>query len=283
MPVPNLTLSGGNFEDFEGHPLNLGYLIMELNHDESYSAGPYQVVAGLKQKIQLDALGNINPTVQIWSNDVLTPANSFYTIIAYKADGTQASREQIWILASSPNPINVGNVVPLNPPGVTPILSGGSSILLQTNSTTNNIQNILNLIGGSGGVTIVSNSFGGTTISVSRIGAIQYTIDGGGSVISTGVKGQLSVPACTITGWVLTADQSGSAVIDVLSSTYTGFPVTSSIASTDKPTLSGVQKNQNLAVSVWTSIMAAGSEIQFNVNSASTVTRLNLTIYVTIP
>ena len=116
-----------------------------------------------------------------------------------------------------------------------------------------------------------------------RTSAINYVIDGGGIGIGTGAKGQLNIPmACTITGWVLTADQSGSAVVDVLTSTYAGFPATSSIASTDKPTLSSAQKNENLAVSVWTTAIAAGTQLQFNVNSATTVTRLNLTINITL-
>ena len=53
-----------------------------------------------------------------------------------------------------------------------------------------------------------------------RIGAVGIVIDGGGSVITTGVKGFVQVPfACTITGWtLLSTDASataGSIVIDV--------------------------------------------------------------------
>lgn len=117
-----------------------------------------------------------------------------------------------------------------------------------------------------------------------RTSAFFFQVDGGGSAITTGAKGQWNVPvSCTITGWVLTADQSGSCVIDVLRSTYAGFPTTASIASTDKPTLSSAQKNENLAVSVWTTALSAGDQLQINVNSATTVTRVNLTILVTIP
>lgn len=118
-----------------------------------------------------------------------------------------------------------------------------------------------------------------------RVAAINYVIDGGGSAPSTGLKGQLSIPiACTITGWVVTADQSGSAVVDVLRSTYTAFPTTASIAGTDMPTLSSAQKNQDLVLSGWGSTaISAGDEIQFNLVSVVTVTRLNLTLNVTIP
>jgi hypothetical protein len=126
--------------------------------------------------------------------------------------------------------------------------------------------------------------FNGTAWVGQRVASFNFQVDGGGSAITTGAKGQWDVPAaCTVTGWVLTADQSGSCVIDVLRSTYSGFPSTSSIASTDKPTLSSVQKNENLAVSAWTTSLAAGDQLQINVNSATTVTRANLTILVTVP
>lgn len=116
----------------------------------------------------------------------------------------------------------------------------------------------------------------------SKVAAFVYVIDGGGSAITTGSKGFLSIPAAyTITGWNLVADQSGSAVVDVKKSTYAGFPTTATIAGADKPTLSAVQKNQNLAVGVWTTAVAAGDILEFNVDSAATVTRLTLTIVAT--
>jgi hypothetical protein len=122
--------------------------------------------------------------------------------------------------------------------------------------------------------------------SSQRTASINVVIDGGGAVPSTGVKGQVTIPAdCTITGWVLTADQAGSAVIDVLRSTYAAFPVTASIAGTDKPTLVAVQKNENLGpLSGWTSTaLHAGDQLQFNLNSVVTVTRLNLSLLVSVP
>jgi hypothetical protein len=118
-----------------------------------------------------------------------------------------------------------------------------------------------------------------------RTASINFTIDGGGSVPTTGIWGQISIPTgCTVTGWVLTADASGSAVIDVLRSTYAGFPTTTSIAGTDKPTLSSTQKNENLSISAWGSTaLSAGDQLQVNLNSVTTCTRLNLTLIVTVP
>lgn len=125
-----------------------------------------------------------------------------------------------------------------------------------------------------------------TVNNLTRTAAIQFTIDGGGSTPGTGAKGQISIPsACTLTGWVITADQSGSAVVDVLRSTYAGFPGSlASIAGSAKPTLSSAQKNENLTLTGWGSTaISAGDIIQFNLNSVTTVTRINITINVTIP
>jgi hypothetical protein len=119
-------------------------------------------------------------------------------------------------------------------------------------------------------------------------GSIQFVIDGAGAVPSTGAYGQISIAASsTITGWVITADQAGSAVIDVLRSTFAGFPTTASIAGSDKPTLTGAQKNSDFTLTGWGSTAlnggTPGDELQINLNSVATVTRINLTIYITTP
>lgn len=119
-----------------------------------------------------------------------------------------------------------------------------------------------------------------------RTGLLSYVIDGAGVPPSTGVKGQVSIPvACTVTGWVITADQSGSAVVDILRSTYAAFPTTASIAGSDKPTLSSAQKNQNLGpLSGWGSTaLAAGDQLQFSLSSVTSCTRLNVSLNITIP
>ena len=114
--------------------------------------------------------------------------------------------------------------------------------------------------------------------------AIVYVIDGGGSAISTGVAGFLEIPfACNVTGWTIVADQSGSIVVDVWSDTYANFPptVADTIAGSEKPTLSTAQKNQDLSLTTWSEDIDAGNLLAFNVDSASTVTRVTLTIRAT--
>lgn len=110
-------------------------------------------------------------------------------------------------------------------------------------------------------------------------------IDGGGNPISTGIAGDVIIPfAMTITSWTLAADQVGSIVIDVWKDTYANFPPTvgDSIAGSEKPTLSSVIKNQDLTLTTWTTAVAAGDIIRFNVDSASTVTRITLSIAGTV-
>ena len=115
-------------------------------------------------------------------------------------------------------------------------------------------------------------------------GGFGITIDGAGSAITTGVKGFITIPFdCTITGWDIVADQSGSIVIDVWKDTYANFPptVADTIAGTEKPTLSSAQKNQDTSLSSWTTTVTAGDVIGFSVDSATTVTRVTLTVRTT--
>lgn len=107
------------------------------------------------------------------------------------------------------------------------------------------------------------------------------SIDGGGAVISTGVKGYLTIPyACTIQSWTLTADQSGSMVIDVWKVAYASFPplLANTIAGSELPTISSALKGQDLSLTTWTLAVAAGDVLAFNVNSCTSITKANLVI-----
>ena len=122
------------------------------------------------------------------------------------------------------------------------------------------------------------------TIGANPAGSFGITIDGGSSAITTGVKGYIYIPySGTITSWILTADQNGSIVIDVWKDTFANFPptVADTIAGSDKPTLSSAQKSLDTSLSTWTTSVSAGDIIAFNVDSASTLTRVNLSINIT--
>ncbi|HVY85366.1 MAG TPA: DUF2793 domain-containing protein [Caulobacterales bacterium] len=113
--------------------------------------------------------------------------------------------------------------------------------------------------------------------------AIAFVIDGGGSAIATGVKGNLMIPFdCTIASATLLADQSGSIVIDIWKDDYANYPPTSadSIVASAKPTLSSAAKSQDTTLTGWTTSISAGQTLRFNVDSATTVTRVTLLLKV---
>ncbi len=116
-----------------------------------------------------------------------------------------------------------------------------------------------------------------------RQSSIEVVLDGGGSAITTGVKGFLEVPFdCTIIAWRIIADVSGSIVVDVWKDTYANFPPTvlDTITASAKPTLSTAQKNENTTLTGWTTSVTDGDWLGFNVDSATTVTRVTLSLTV---
>lgn len=119
---------------------------------------------------------------------------------------------------------------------------------------------------------------------ISRLTTIQSVIDGSGYTPSLGVWDNISVPfACTITGWTLTADQPGSAVIEVLRGTYDGYPIVSPIAGTERPTLVSQIKGENLAVQTWAKSLQQNDVVQIKLLSVASINRLNLAINLTVP
>lgn len=116
------------------------------------------------------------------------------------------------------------------------------------------------------------------------IGSIGITIDGGGSAITTGQKGYVSIPyACTINSATILLDQSGSIVIDVWKDAYANYPptVADTITAAAKPTVSGAVKSQDTTLTGWTTSVSAGDVIGFNVDSITTATRATLILKVT--
>ena len=112
---------------------------------------------------------------------------------------------------------------------------------------------------------------------------IQYVIDGGGATITTGLKGYLEIPfACVIDRWTLLADQSGSIVVDIWKDTYANAPpvVGDVITASAKPTISGAAKAQSSTLTGWTTAIAAGDILAFNVNSVATIQRVTLSLRV---
>lgn len=119
------------------------------------------------------------------------------------------------------------------------------------------------------------------------IAAIGLIIDGGGSTITTGVKGFVEVPfAGTITAATLLSTDasvtSGSIVIDVWKDTYANYPptVADTITASAKPTLASATKSRDTTLTGWTTAVAAGDILGFKVDSVTTLTRVTLTLTV---
>ena len=115
------------------------------------------------------------------------------------------------------------------------------------------------------------------------VGTINFLIDGGGSAIVAGIFGDIQIPsAYTITEVNVFGDQVGSIVIDIWKDTYANFPptVADTITASAKPTLSSVIKSTDSTLTGWTTAIAAGDILRINVDSATTVTRVTLSLKV---
>lgn len=125
--------------------------------------------------------------------------------------------------------------------------------------------------------------FTGTTLNcVAETASITCVFDGSGAALTTNSKVYLAMPyGIIVNGWTILADQSGSCVIDVWKDTYANFPptVADTVTGTEKPTLSSAQKNQDLSLTTWTSTtFNAGDTVVFNVDSATTVTKVTVVL-----
>ncbi len=114
---------------------------------------------------------------------------------------------------------------------------------------------------------------------------MNFIIDGGGSVITTGVKGDVLIPFGTrILAAYLLADQSGSIKLDIWKAVYNNYPPT------DADTITGGQEPEISSTDKWSSgednaIMAAWDRdikfldtLRINVDSVTTITRVTLAL-----
>lgn len=159
-----------------------------------------------------------------------------------------------------------------------PVTSSGT-LAITRNSQSANL--VLASPNGSSGVPAYRALVGADVPSLATA-SIGITIDGAGSVITTGSKGFIHVEyACTIVGNTILADQSGSCVLAISAGTYGAFPTNSSIVASAPPTLTSAQSSQDNTLTGWTTSVAAGTVLQFSVTSATTVTRINFNLKVT--
>lgn len=119
--------------------------------------------------------------------------------------------------------------------------------------------------------------------------AIEPIIDGGGAVITTGVKKYVEVPFhCYLEEVALEADRAGDIVIDIWKCAYDGFDAGSthpvdgdSITASTPPTISAGTKVKDTTLTGWTREFDEGDILAFNVDSCATIQRLTIAMKVT--
>jgi hypothetical protein len=115
-----------------------------------------------------------------------------------------------------------------------------------------------------------------------QILAIPFIIDGSAFAITTGGKGYIQIPfGCSITAVTLLADQIGSIVIGIAKGTYAAYNTTTSIVASAPPTITSGIKYTDSTLTGWTKTITAGDILYFSVTSASTITRVTISLTVT--
>jgi hypothetical protein len=158
------------------------------------------------------------------------------------------------------------------------VVTGSTSV----NSISATTINLLNGIGTSIsllGIDSTGKIVSGATINTFS-GSFGITIDGAGSVITTGVKGYAVIPYnATITGYDIIGNTSGSCAVDIWKST--SVPTSANtITGSEIPSLTNQQLNSDNSLTTWTTGIFINDIIAFNVISASTVSRINLIVKV---
>ena len=122
-------------------------------------------------------------------------------------------------------------------------------------------------------------SQGATGPSGVTVGSFGLTIDGGVLPITIGSKGYVSMPyGGIITGWDILSTVSGSIQIDLKKGSYSIFPTTTSITSTNYISITSGYKNTDSTLTGWGITFSQGDIYEFTVISASTLTKVNVVV-----
>lgn len=107
--------------------------------------------------------------------------------------------------------------------------------------------------------------------------SINFLIDGGGAVITTGIKGALRVDYnVRINGSFLQEVDgvTGSIVLDIDTSIGGATPTWTSIVASAPPTITSARFSEDLTLTAWTTIVPAGTYLRWTVNSVASFTRI---------
>ena len=111
--------------------------------------------------------------------------------------------------------------------------------------------------------------------------SLNIVIDGGGSVITTGIKGDVRISFnCTVIDWTILADQTGAILIDIWKDVYANFPPdnSDSMPGTNEPEIVATDDSAtSSSLGGWTTTtITAGDTLRFNVDSVTSITRATL-------
>lgn len=194
---------------------------------------------------------NLSSTVIISTNNIILLSSDVYSL-----SGTVSNLSSVDVITLSSDLYSLSSTVMLNTADILTL----SSNLYSLSSTVGNL------------------SSGGSGSSFSTFG---ITIDAGPAVISTGIKGYCIIPYnCTITKWYIVADKIGTIIIDVWKANNTIPTVANTITGTEKPTLSASQISSDINLTTWNTAVLSNDIVAFNVDSASSVSRITLTVEV---
>lgn len=207
-----IQLSGGAFQSAIGSPLANGYLLLSLSQDAQVSS--QEIGAGSEIKILLDSSGNVasSPAQSVWPNDVLSPANTFYNVSAYTAEGQRVWGPNAQQVLSSPSPYDIGAWIPgavnvLNPGGnITGLIEAGENVTIMGSGTGSSPYTIASTGGGGGG---------GVTEFNTRTGAV--TLESSDVTTALGFTPANSATTLTALTGDVTASGPGSAVATLAS------------------------------------------------------------------
>ncbi len=171
--------------------------------------------------------------------------------------------------------------------------SGGSTVTLAT------VNSNVGTFGSTNSIPIVTVNGKGLTTSLSTASVtvltsglptnslkreVSFALDGQGSAIASGGTWYLAkIPYNgNVTSWDLVADQSGSIVVDIWRLNGAVPTASSTITASSLPTLSSAQSAFTGSIAGWLSTVSVGDVWAFHVNSAATITKMSLTVSVTI-
>ncbi len=115
-------------------------------------------------------------------------------------------------------------------------------------------------------------------------GAIIFIIDGGGSAVTAGIKGDIALPfGATIDSVKMFADQSCTAVVDIWKDVEANFPPTDAdtITASAVPTITADTNSSDATLTGWTDTITTGDVIRYNVDSNDNATRLTIVLNIT--